>query len=463
MELINSLKENPDKPSLREDQKGDLIWHIQNPRGMNLSDPGTGKTPTICYYIQYLWQYKNTKTVWSMPKSLLWKNFYELLRFTDFREEDIVVIDGTPKQRQVQIERSSGKVFLCGFTRFAKDWKNMLNHHDDLNCHVIDEFHLGFSTDSSARTKQMFYAARKFDHFLPMSGTLITGRLDSAYPAIHVIEPRYYASAGAFRNYHAEYDLDGNIVQWRNFEKIGHIFNRHSIRHTFEEVYGEVDIVEQVRRVEMSPKQRKAYDQLHEEAVVELEDMMLTATEPGVQAIRARQIMACPEIFGIATDETTGKDEQLIIDLEDHKRSGKPFIIFAALEPEIERIADLCRKMEFKVGVMYGKVQKGRAQIDRDFQEGKLDGVIATQKVASAGYNWPHVDHIMQVSLNYEDSDYTQSIRRAVRGVRTAPLRVSIYKYTNSIEHHIFRVIDRKSRDRHAVDPSYKILNLSQL
>src|SRR6478736_2321161 len=71
----------------------DLAFHIAHPKSMNLSDPGTGKTPTACWLAWYHWSKFQRKTWWTMPKSLMKKNKEELLRFTDFTEDDIVILD----------------------------------------------------------------------------------------------------------------------------------------------------------------------------------------------------------------------------------------------------------------------------------------------------------------------------------------------------------------------------------
>src|SRR6056297_1452013 len=98
MDKINTLPNTNKDYTLRPYQVDDLIFHINNPRSMNLSDPSTGKTPPVCCYMQYLWEYQDCKTAWVMPKSLMGKNKEELLRFTDFDVDEVVILDGPPKK-----------------------------------------------------------------------------------------------------------------------------------------------------------------------------------------------------------------------------------------------------------------------------------------------------------------------------------------------------------------------------
>ena len=107
-------------------QIDDLAFLINNPRAGLLSDPATGKTLPVCLYQEYLWTHKSEKSVWLMPKSLLKKNYDEVLECTNLKPEQVIIVDGTPAQREKQISDRNGVVFLMGFKRFAYDWEKIL-------------------------------------------------------------------------------------------------------------------------------------------------------------------------------------------------------------------------------------------------------------------------------------------------------------------------------------------------
>lgn len=446
---------------LRPDQIEDLAFYIANPKCANLSDPGCGKTPSVCVYIEYLWSYKGTKTIWSMPKSLLRKNKMELLRFTNLTEDQIVLVDGTPMERMQQMSRSTGVVFLMGFKRFADDWKTLKNYHPQINAKMIDEVHMGFKGYDSQRTKELFKFMRETEYFLPMSGTLIDGKLDSCYPTIKIIEPRYYASHNSFMQQHAIVDEYGTVVEWQNHDKLGRIFKRHCIRRTFESVHGKVEVVITHEMCEMHEKQREAYDEFESLAILELEDKFLDGTNPAVAAIRCRQIMGHPHTFGLLkSGETTGKDDALETHFEDHMRKKEPLLIYASLNPEQERIASFAEKSGLRTGLINGTVHtKERDRIDIAFQKGELDCVVGSAATAAVGYNWGHVDHIIYASLDYQDSSFKQARSRAIRGARK-PLWVTVLEYRNSIDQRIFTIVNKKSGDMNKVDSSYEKLDL---
>lgn len=453
-----------------EMQIEDLTFYIQQKKWMNLSDPGTQKTGSVCLWFQYLWEQHNSKSIWSMPKGLLFKNKIELLEFTNFSWNEVIIVDGTPAERAAQMATPEGKVFLMGYTRFALDWRNLKEIHPEVNAHVVDEFHMGFKTAKSKRAQELFRAHRRLDYFGIMTGTLIDGRLDHAYPAIKVIEPRYYADHDDFLNRHAEMDLDDNVIGWHDYERLGRILNNHSIRRTFEEVHGKVEKKIQVQLCEMHPRQQDAYDEFEEDALLELDSFIdtlnsdvLEAEQPGVKTIRCRQILAHPETFDILKKgQMTGKDEALEIHCTDHLRKKEPLIIFATLKPEQRRIAALASDLGLRVGLINSDVSpKKRGEIDLAFRNGELDVVVASPATTSVGYNWGHVDHVIFASVDYSDSNFSQGFKRAIRGARETPLRITVLTYGTRVCHRMIEVLEYKSMLKHKVDPSYEILEIS--
>lgn len=449
---------------LRDDQVMDLAFYIANSKSLNLSDPGTGKTPSLDVYIEYLKTYQGCETDFVMPKSLLKKNRDEILRFTNLEPDEVIIIDGTPAERQEQIARAS-TVRLMGFTRFSDDWKVIRSHHPKTNAVLVDELHMAFGSIGSQRTIQLKNAVKNSDVFLGATGSLINGKLTSAYPAIHIIEPRYYVSESQFENFHAIKDpWTGKITGWRNHDKLGRIFMRHSIRHTFEEIFGDQEIVFIPELCEMSAVQRAAYDKFAARAYLELENEVIDGTLPGVNTIRARQIMGHPETFEglMPKGELTGKDQRLLIHLADHANTGAPLIIYAAFIPEQRRIAELCRKQGFKVSLINSQVTGQRREQEReDFEASRTQIMVASPETSSVGFNWGHVDHIIFASIDYKDTNFSQAYKRAIRGKRLRPLRVTILGYERSLDQRVFTIVTGKSAEANKVDSTYKILELA--
>ncbi|MBN7759821.1 hypothetical protein JYP52_01615 [Nitratireductor aquibiodomus] len=520
--------------SLREKQVAQLAFYMRNPKCLDLSDPGCGKTPPVCVMQWWLWKEHGVGTAFVMPLSLLKKNRDEILRFTDFQPDEVTIVTGlkplSPAQKKLanrlmewdhsrstyelfrsekvtfKALREAGvanedmtineqmlhartvlpyelanpgntKVFLMGFDCYSTHWKALPKFVKA--CHV-DEIHKGYKGDSSQRT-QGFYESfqHQMEWFIGMTGTLVSGRLDSAYPAIRVIEPRYYPSYKGFYYYHAIEDpFTGKLSSWRNHDKLSAIFRKHAIRYTFESVYGKEAKVIIPEWVEMSEKQRELYDKFKDDAFIELEKFFLDGTEPGVGFIRARQIMEHPNVFPDLSDPDShetidimkgarcGKEERLDLHFEDHQRTGKPVIVYAALKPQQYRILELARKYGLKAEVINGDVTaKKRGEIDLAFREGRLNCIVASPAVADVGFNWQfcgeqEVDHLIFASLDFLDTTVLQAYRRAMRGKRGSPLRITVLLYEDSLDNRITWIIYQKSLDAHKVDPTQPILKL---
>lgn len=505
-------KNKIERGELRTLQIEDLSALMKKPRVPILHDPGCGKTPPVCTYIYYLWSELGVKTFWPQPRSLFEKNKRELVKFSEFEPDDIYIFGskspiGDPfgvfllklwqgvkvflsKRDKEMLQEAitkglvyktsrnptplgnkyiedlkvdpafeKAKVIICGFSRFSNDWLAMYSYHHEMDHVAVDEMHLGYSTHESQRTQNFYVAMRNFKYFTPMTGTILRGRLSSAYPIIHIVEPRHYISIDDFMSTHALYDDYGKVVGWQNHEKLKKILDKHSIRRSFKEVHGDEKPVIQTEEVEMGPKQRKAYDKFEAEAILELENYFLTGEDPGVATIRLRQIMAHPETFGLANGELTGKDERLQVHLDNHMEGQEPLVVFAALVPEQERILNMALKTGLRVELINGAVDlKQRDRIDRAFQAGELDGVVGSAQTMGVGFNWGHCDHFIFPSLDYQDDNFAQGYKRGIRGKRETPLWVSVFEYRKSIDQMIMAIVERKSRESNRVDNTYDII-----
>lgn len=446
--------------TLDQMQIGDLAFAMSMPRTLNLSDPGCRKTGSACVYAYWLWTEKGAGTAWAMPKSLLRKNRLEMLAFTDFKPEDVVIVDGTAAQRAKQFA-SGAKVFLMGFDCFSTNWEQLPPWVDAL---IVDEFHMGYGGNDSQRTQNMYLAMEKLTYFLPLTGTIINGRLSSAFPAVHVIDRWYYSSYECFMAIHAITDGRGKIYAWTRPEKLSEFFGKYAVRHSFEQVYGKEAKIVINEQCEMDPAQREAYREFELNALLELEDSWLEGSLPGVNFIRCRQLMEHPQTFGAPLDKIllTGKEQRLMVHLEHAKQTGKPLLVFAVFQPQQDRLVEICKKMGLRTGLINGTVSTNkRGEIDEAFQKGDLDIVIASPATASVGFNWGHLDTIIFMSLDFMDSSFLQGYRRAMRGVRSSPLLIYVMEYENSVDQRIFEIVEVKSAMAVEVDPTQVAVKIS--
>ncbi len=465
----------------RPDQIADLAFFINNPMGGLLHDPGVGKTITAAAYSEYCYRHLGWKVLWTQPKSLIKKNYLELLDCTSFERDEIIMVRGTPKQRQELLASPKGKIFLMTPNTWSSEYETILKAQPEIKCTIHDEIHLYYVTHKSVRTQNWYLASRRMNSVIPMSGTLIKGRLNSVYPTLHVIAPQFYGSYEAFMAQHACRDDYGTQVGWQNHEKLRNVLGAVSIRRSFKSIYGDSAPVIQVENVEMHPLQREKYDELAEMATLELEDRFLEVNTAGVMAIRCRQILAHPERVKLpiaynkdgkptaykdynllGKDIMTGKDEAMMVHAESMYEEGERLVIFSALQPEQERIYMLLKDKGYRVGLINGNVsEKDRVRIDEQFRAHELDFVVGSAQTMGVGFNWNFLKMVLFVSLDYGDDTFSQAYKRGIRGHRDQALLVKVLMYERSIDYRIFQIVQRKSEDNHQVDETKDVIFLT--
>lgn len=459
---MNDVYDKRGSLSLRDYQIDHLGFSLAEKRSLNLSEAGTGKTPVGC-----LWVYHHTqegRVIWTMPKSLLVKNYHELLLWSNLEPHQVIIIDGTPKQREKQFANRETKVFMMGFDSFANNYNEIIKRYPDTYHLCGDEWHLGFSThgepkynkpgefNGPRRTHNMYqYMARGGD-LLVLTGTYINGRLSSAYPGLKLINPLYYPTYNNFMLWHAMLDEYGNPFMWKNHDRLEMLIDRHSRRITYEDAYGKEKKSIHAEMCTMSPSQAKAFTEIKQRGITELDDDFLEAENEAVALQRCFKIMQSPDEYGLAQNESDGKDAHLIQHLETHKFTGEPLIIFEVVVTAHARYKKICERLGLKAEFINGSIVSRRGEIDHRFRNGEIDVLICSPEVAGVGFNWGHVDHIIFMSFDWQDTTFIQNYRRALRGVREKPVKITLLVYRGGLELHVAKKLLNKSNDRTQVE-----------
>jgi hypothetical protein len=464
--------------SLRDDQVARLsfIMRPDQKKCLDLSDPGTGKTPGVIVN-QHRRRSEGIKTLWTMPKSLIDKNVQEIKDWVGLNDNDIGVLDGTPAQMAKEVAKGAS-IYLCGPTRLHNSLADIQTM--GFRANDVDELHMCFG-GSSARTGSWLELNKRMEESVLMTGSLINGRLDTAYPAVQSIEPRYYPFGyDQFLGAHAYLNSYGKPISWHGHDRLGAILQRHAVRVTFESIFGKQEKIFETEWVSMAPKQQALFDEFRDAAFLELEQFFVDGTLPGVAMTRARQIMEIPNDFPNLTDpklprvdilkgQRPSKLDALEIHFDHHLRMGTPVIVFAFFARQQEQIAAMAEKMGLRAGIMNGETsRKERNRVDTAYVAGEIDLIVASDEVASVGYNWQdwgpngvETDHVIMASLGFKDTNFSQGYKRAIRRKRKKPLRVTTLGYFNSVDKRLMQIIERKSRDAHKVDPTYDLITFN--
>lgn len=439
---------------LRPHQVETLKFYATNKNCLNRSEPATGKTAPSCVMAKYVNDHENGSTIFVMPKSLLIKNEEEITNWTGLKT---LIYRGQPTLTKWRGETYD--VILTTADTLAKHIDHILKMLSKrIGLMIADETHLYWSSANAKRTQFILSFARKVPRNLWLTGTVIRGRLDSAYPVIQMIEPRYYGNHASFMSQHAVKDaFTGEVLGWCNEAKINAILNIHSVNYLFRDVYGDPDFVYLPTHVEINDKHQKYYKEFEQFANIELDDeSVLYATEAGVQTLRCRQILSNPEVLGLKIPEY-GKDEWIFENLlnGDYQK----VVLFSALQGEQVRLARKAEERGFKVGLINGTVSTDkRGQIDKAFRDGDLQVIVASPATAGVGLNWHNCEVAAFVSIDYMDDNITQATFRFIRGKREKTIPIYLLRYKNTIEDKIYGIVQQKSELAARADSSRKPL-----
>lgn len=430
---------------LRDYQQERLKYHLLHDRSICMLGTGLGKTPLFSVYSRIQFDCFHIGSVWVQPTSLLTKNRDDLIRFGDFKEEELGMCNTTPEKRQKLYENPNIKVYLMSFDCFAKEWQDL---PERIGAVIVDEFHLGFSSHDSQRTQSFYRASRRFKKIKMLSATLVRDRYSSAYPAIAVAESRFYGTFNSFMRFHGIYDRWNHVVGYRNGDRLRAVLERLCCGLKDPQTIKKAPIQFITEHCNFDETQKEAYKELEEEGLLELEDEFLDCRGNGaVKAIRARQVLSTPEKLGLKI-KFNGKLEMIKTHLENLKFENERAVIFSCFVDEQMRIKELCDSMGVRAEILNGSVSSTkRAEIDKKFQQHKLDVIIASEVVASAGYNWGFIQSEIFASLDYMQSNLKQSLGRGDRGDRTRPLLVFNLSYGTRIERRILQIIARKNQE----------------
>ncbi len=439
---------------LRPHQVDTLAFYIANKNCLNRSEPATGKTAPSCVMAKFVNENENGSTVFVMPKSLLVKNEEEITNWTGLKT---LIYRGKPTLDKWKGETYD--VILTTADTFANHFeqiRRMLAKAFGLL--LADETHLYWSSAKAKRTQFILAHCRKIPRNIWLTGTVIRGRLDSAFPVIQMIEPRYYGNHQTFMNQHSIQDsFTGEVIGWCNEAKINAILKIHSVNYLFRDVYGDPDYIYLPTHVDIDSKHYKAYKEFEEFANLELDDdSILYATEAGVQTIRCRQILGCPEVLGLKIADY-GKDDWIFENLlnGDYQK----VVLFSAMQGEQVRLVRKIEERGFKVGLINGTVDGNkRGQIDKAFREGDLQVIVASPATAGVGLNWHNCEVAAFVSIDYMDDNITQATFRFIRGKRDKTIPIYLLKYKNTIEDKIYGITYQKSLLASKADSSRKPL-----
>lgn len=392
--------------SLYPFQQTDVGFIIRAGRSLVANEMGTGKGPTSAVAI---WLRGVTKLLVVCPNSLkgVWES--ELTRWTTFTP---FVVDGSAKKRRETIAKAAAfdgdmaviinYESLVKHTEEAPFGNTVLSDKDkepgelneiDWGAVVVDEAHR-IKSPKAHSTRAVWGVSRKARVRIALTGTPVVNNPDDLWSIMHFLDPEGWPSRNRFRDafchmrvgFHGGYENLG--IREDSRAKLDVMVKPSMIRRTKTEVLPQLpEKILTERFLPMGPKQKKAYNQMVDYMMAEVEQGVLNATDPLTLVGRLRY---CASAFPVVNDEgqvvalstpSNKLDEVKAILTE----TTGPLVVYGESRKLMEMMQQELQA-NYRIGMITGAIPvQARQGFVEQFQNGELDVILATTGAGAEG------------------------------------------------------------------------------
>jgi SNF2 family DNA or RNA helicase len=437
-------------PPLYDHQVRDVQFCLDNPRVFDSSDPGCGKTRVQIETFRIRRQRGGKCLLVICPKSLLrsaWEN-----DFHKFAPEITVSVAPAAKREEAfQREADAYITNTDAVVWLAKQPPRFFAKFDTL---VIDEI-TAFKHHTSQRSKALAKIRKHFINRAGLTGTPNSNTIADLWHPIFIIDDgkRLGTSFYQFRASVCspkQVGPDPNMVKWEDRDgaelAVGGLLKDITIRNIFEQCHDIPENLQTVMPYQMSPKQRKAYDQMEKAAIT------LVNNNEVVSAINAAVV--ANKLLQIASGAVYGDEEEYsVVDLDRYELVAQlvqertnPCVVFFNWRHQRDGLIE-----EFdRRGIIYTLVDgtttdKNREEAVRLFQAGFYHVFLAHPASAAHGLTLTKATTTIWTSPVYNLEHFVQGNRRTYRAGQTQRTETITLLAEGTIETKVYEKMTAKN------------------
>lgn len=386
------------------------------------------------------------------PVSLKWNWDDEIKKFTNFQA---IVLDGTPRERELMLddfEQFEYDVLIVNYEQVAPHLDRLNSFHFDII--IWDEAHY-LKNPASKRTKASLrlVSGRSF----LLTGSPLLNQVNELFTILHRINPDEFPTYRQFVN---RYCMFGGF---KNKQIVG-VKNKLELMTKIEQVMIrrlKKDVIDLPPKqnipvlVDLTPEQRRLYDEANEDLRVTLPD----SPEPMELENALTKFLRLKEICG-TTFKFTGEDHSAKLDRAvemavEIVASGEPVVIFTQFRPVIACLEERFAKLKPPVHTfsLHGDVpQQERSQVIKRWaaydNAGRKAVLIAGLQVSGVGLNMTaaskciFIDKLFVPKLNEQAEDRLHRIGAD----ETKPIQIYELLCRGTIEQRIEQILRTKRK-----------------
>jgi superfamily II DNA or RNA helicase len=407
------------------------LLYAKSQRGASEADAPDGQQMDL--FRTYRHEIKPLQALVVLPASLVFNWQRELERFAPSL---FVRAHVGPKRERDPRVLGSHDVVLTTYHTARQD----LDFLEKINWHVVV---LDESQQIKNRQSELSKVIRSLPatHKISLSGTPIENSLADLWSQMEFINPATLGSYAQFRKqFQQPIERQGDAdARERLFARVRPFF----LRRTKREVAPDLPpLVEQVFFSEMSPEQRKRYDELKSAVrneILELFDNPQTRLL-AIQALtRLRQLANHPLLAYADYAADSGKTDDVLAQWDTIRRAGHKVLFFSSFEQHLQVFRRVFEKEKIPYAWLTGDTPAAqRADVVTRFQEdATVQAFFCTLKAGGVGLNLTAADYIFILDPWWNPAAEDQAIARAHRIGQSRPVTAVRFISRHSIEEKI--------------------------
>lgn len=404
-------------------------------------DMGLGKTVQTLAAVELLARERGIGRVLVVaPASVKYQWEAEIRRFT---RRAVQVIDGGPDDRRDQYAEPT-------FYRLV-NYEQVVRDRDAVNAWkpdvvVLDEAQRIKNWESKTSKEVKKLVSR---YAMVLTGTPLENKLEELYSIVQFVDERRFGPAFQFLHDHRVLDAAGNLVGYRNLDKIRRQLDAIFLRRTRAEVLGQLPPrTDNTVYVELAPEQQAPYEDQRASLGRLLRKNFLTD-------IDRKRILACLVNMRMLCDSTFLFDKQTHVSpkLAEFAElvgellagDGHKLVVFSQWETMTGKAAEVLDKLGVGYVTLHGGLPgKERKAVLEKFKADPECRVFLSTDAGGTGLNLQAADTVINLELPWNPAVLEQRIARVHRMGQSNPVRVVNLVTRGTIEEHVQRTLEAK-------------------
>lgn len=402
---------------------------------------GTGKTRTTIEILRHNYNKhkKILRTFVICPKSVMgnWKN--EIFKFSKIPAAHVFLLEGTLDKRISLLAKCpENSIFIMNYESFAFDKFVKATLMNPPNILILDESHRVKGIQAK-RTKNLIKLSQSMKakadlahepiYRYILTGTPVLQNMMDLFSQFQILDCGKTLGSNYFA-YRATYFYDKNAFMskqkhfpnWQpkpnSEEKLKDLIAAKVVLANKDECLDLPPLVKTELEVDLSPEQKRHYNEMKKEFITFCESGVVTAQLAITKALRMQQILSgylqleSGDIVKIEENPRAAALEELLEDITPTEK----VIIWSIFHYDYEMIKGICKKLGLKYSEVTGLVKDKQKELDMFEKDPECRVMIASPKAGGVGVNMIAASTMIYYSRSYSLEDDIQSEARNYRG-----------------------------------------------